>query len=270
MSSYETGVPADEGTSSGDLKERAVDTVAEVDAGAMYVAGVAGEEVGHVAQDVKSAARGFFDETKMQLADQASTQQRRAAQALRGTGDELMGLASGTTTGSGGMATSAVRSLGQQTRRAADWLEQREPADVVREVRGFARRHTGAFVMIALGVGIVAGRLTKALMSDAQRANGGSARGTAGARPMVTAGGMGATAGGMGATGGAGTMGTPGAMGTPGSMGTTGSMGAAGTGEAAGAGMGDTPIGDTLSDERGLSADETASGEWSPSGEAQR
>lgn len=261
MSSYETGVPADEGTSSGHLKERAVDTVAEVDAGAMYVAGVAGDEIGHVAQDVKSAARGFFDETKMQLADQASTQQRRAAQALRGTGDELTGLASGTTTGSGGMATSAVRSLGQQTRRAADWLEQREPADVVREVRGFARRHTGAFVMIALGVGIVAGRLTKALMSDAQRANGGSARGTADARPMVTAGGMGATGAGMGATG---------AMGTPGSMGTTGSMGAAGTGEAAGAGMGDTPIGDTLSDERGLSADETASGEWSPSGKAQR
>lgn len=216
MSTYETGAPTAEGASSGDMKERAVNTVAEVDAGAMYVAGVAGEEAANVAHDAKSAARGFFEETKSQLADQASSQQRRAAGALRSTGDELTGLASGTATGSGGMATSAVRALGQHTARAADWLEQREPADVVYEVRSFARRHTGAFVLIAVGVGIVAGRVSKALMADAR--DSGRAR-TAGAD---------ATA------------------------------------------VGDTPIGDTLSDEHGLSSDESASGEWSPSGEAQR
>ena len=34
--------------------------------------------------------------------------------------------------------------------------QDREPADLVREVRGFARRHTGVFLIAALGVGIVA------------------------------------------------------------------------------------------------------------------
>jgi hypothetical protein len=168
MSTYDTDPYANRSTSSGqgttgsgDMKERAVETVAEVDAGAMHVAGVAGEEVKGVAHDTKRAARGFFDETRAQLSDQASTQQRRAAGALRGTSDELQGLASGTATGSGGMATSAVRAVGEQTRRVADWLEQREPEDLVYEVRSFARRHTGAFLTIAVGVGVIAGRLTR-------------------------------------------------------------------------------------------------------------
>lgn len=268
MSTYETGSPADQSAGAGDMKERAVDTVAEVDAGAMYVAGVAGDEIGSVAHDVKDAARGFFDETRVQLADQASTQQRRAADALRGTGDELEGLASGTATGSGGMATSAVRAIGEQTRRAADWLEQREPADVVREVRGYARRHTGAFLVIALGVGIVAGRLTRALMADSH--NGSSSPGgTSGAqRPTLTA----ASTGMTGGT-------------------TTGRSGAAaaagGLGAATGTSDEGTPIADALADQapgdplssgtgrtpangQDASSGETAQGEWSPSGEARR
>jgi hypothetical protein len=257
MSTYDTEQSAGRSAATGDVKERAVDTVAEVDAGAKYVAGVAGEEAGSVAHDVKRAARGFFDETRTQLSEQASTQQRRAAGALRSTGDELEGLASGTASGAGGAATSAVRTIGQQTRRAADWLEQREPADVVREVRGFARRHTGAFLVIALGVGIVAGRLTRALVSDARSDSGmpnGSA-GRVGARPMVA---------------GNGTVGAP--------AGTAGTTGWNDTGVAA---DGDTPIGDALAGDQesmpttpgsqGLSpADDTAQNEWSPSGEARR
>ncbi|MFF2488406.1 hypothetical protein ACFVSU_18520 [Microbacterium sp. NPDC058062] len=255
MSSYETGSAADRGATgspagenpdTADVKERAVDSVAEVDAGAMYVAGVAGDEIQSVAHDVKDAAGGFFDETRVQLADQASTQQRRAADALRATGDELEGMASGTGAGSRGMATSAVRALGQQSRRAADWLEQREPADVVREVRGYARRHTGAFLLIALGVGIVAGRLTRALMNDAHSnaalPSGGSTR----ARPAVARG-----ADGQGATTAAGAQRTT----------------------ARDDVAGDTPIGDALATDQGvpslptgMGAAAAAPGEWSPSG----
>lgn len=190
MSTYDTGSSVDQSADAGDMKERAVESVAEVDAGAMYVAGVAGEEIGSVAHDVKDAARGFFEETRVQLADQASSQQQRAAGALRGTGEELEAMAAGAN-GSSGMATTAVRALGQHSRRAADWLEQREPADVVREVRGFARRHTGAFLVIALGVGIVAGRLTRALMADAH-GSGATTGAAAGHLPSRTAGQTGA------------------------------------------------------------------------------
>lgn len=286
MSTYETGSSADQSAGSGDMKERAVEAVAEVDAGAMHVAGVAGEEAGNVAHDAKRAARGFFDETRAQLSEQASTQQRRAAGALRSTGDELVGLASGSGSGSSGMATSAVRTVGTQTRRVADWLEQREPAEVVDEVRGFARRHTGAFLAIALGVGIVAGRLTRALMAD----NGGGASDTSGGgRSMSGAGGgmTGGMSGGMGSgTGMAGGVSGSGAI--PG--GAAGAAGAAGagsewSGSAAGSGAGETPIADALTTEQGDPlapgaegtgtsgqglADASATGEWSPGGEAQR
>ncbi|MGW9586110.1 hypothetical protein [Microbacterium sp. NPDC055455] len=261
MSTYDTDPYANRSTSSGqgttgsgDMKERAVETVAEVDAGAKHVAGVAGEEVKGVAHDAKRAARGFFDETRSQLSDQASTQQHRAAGALRSTSDELQGLASGTATGSGGMATSAVRAVGEQTRRVADWLEQREPADVVYEVRSFARRNTGAFLAIAAGVGVLAGRLTRALVSDARSGNG--TQGTlAAARPAY---GSGTTVGATGSVAGA---------------------TAAGLGTGAGAYEGDTPIGDSLASDP-LTGDPLAAGadpgltggadEWSATGEERR
>lgn len=267
MSTYETESSADQSAGSGGMKERAVDAVAEVDAGAMHVAEVAGEEASSVAHDAKRAARGFFEETRTQLSDQASSQQRRAADALRGTADELEGLASGTSTGSGGMATSAVRTIGRQTQRAADWLEQREPADVVREVRGFARRHTGAFLAIAVGVGLVAGRLTRALVSDAHSSGDGSGGVSTGPRP-----------GAMGTAGGA-SMGGAGVGGAPGWTDAPVGGGAAGTGYpqtgAAGAGQfsGDTPIGDALTTEQGTGdplAGGTAADEWSASDEARR
>lgn len=200
MSAFEQGTRDDAATTGDDVKERTIETVAEVDAGAKYVAGVAADEAAGTARDAKEAARGFFEETRTELASQAATQQRRAAHALRGTGDELESLAAGSNTS--GAATRAVRTLGQQTRHAADWLEQREPADVVREVRSFARRHTVAFVVGALAVGIVAGRVTRALMSDAQSGSstsGGSQAGSARAgatRPV----GAGAAMTGAGAT----------------------------------------------------------------------
>jgi len=251
MSTYDTEPSVNQSAGADDIKDRAVETVAEVDAGAMYVAGVAGEEAGSVAHDVKTAARGFFDETRTQLSDQASMQQRRAAGALRSTGDELRSMASGTASGSGGMATSAVRTIGEQTRRAADWLEQREPADVVRDVRGYARRHTGAFLVIALGVGIVAGRLTRALVSDArngdQGADGGL-RASRGTRPPLLAG-------------------TP----VAGWSDTTARTDAF----EAGGPEGDTPIGDALADDQSVgdplgAGAGTAQGEWSPRDQARR
>lgn len=273
MSTYDTDPYANQSmgsgqsTDSGDMKERVVDGVAEVDAGAKYVAGVAGDEAKSVAHDAKSAARGFLHETRTQLSDQASTQQRRAADALRSTSDEFAGLASGTATGSG-MATNAVRAVGEQTRRVADWLEQREPADVVYEVRTFARRHTGAFLAIATGVGLIAGRLTRALVSDARdsnRASNGSLAYYGGAQPAYS--------GGQPGYGGA----RPAlANGTPAGAGAT-AAGYGGT--AAGAGTvgyeGDTPIADALAgDPMTTGADPDATvrtgDEWSATGEARR
>lgn len=269
MTTQEMGSTAG-GESAGGPRERAVETVAEVDAAAMHVAGVAGDEAGRVARDAKEAARGFFDETKTQLSEQATAQQQRAAEALRTTGDELSEMSRSSS--GGGLATGLVRSLGDQSKHAASWLEQREPGDLVREVRGFARRHTGVFLVAALGVGLVAGRLTRALLSDGDgsgTASGSGSGAQGGAAP--------ATPGGAAGTGGATGVGAGASM--PAGTGT-------GTGSSTGTGapLGGTPIGDSLaagaSDastvRRGMSRPDvppTGAGtqdEWSPSGEAQR
>jgi hypothetical protein len=44
---------------------------------------------------------------------------------------------------------------------AAQWLESREPGDLLDEVKGFARRRPGAFLGIALGAGLLVGRVTR-------------------------------------------------------------------------------------------------------------
>ena len=264
MTTQEMGSTAG-GENAGGPRERAVETVAEVDAAATHVAEVAGDEAGRVAHDAKEAARGFFDETRTQLSEQATTQQHRAAEALRTTGDELSEMAQSSS--GGGLATGLVRNLGDQSKQAASWLDQREPGDLVREVRGFARRHTGIFLVAALGVGLVAGRLTRALLPEGNGSGGAS----------------GSAAGGQGGTPRATPVGVSGATGQGGAAGA-----GAGTGTGAGAGAGappsgGTPIGDSLAAgandpaavRRGMSRPDAPTGagaqdEWSPSGEAQR
>jgi hypothetical protein len=49
----------------------------------------------------------------------------------------------------------------------ADWLKNREPADLLGEVRSFARRKPGTFLLGALAAGVVAGRLARGA-KDAQ------------------------------------------------------------------------------------------------------
>jgi len=265
MSTYEDASRSGTPTGSEGVKERAVEGVAEAEAGAKHVAGVAGDEAGHVAHEAKDAARGFFAETRYQLSDQASSQQRRAAGALRSTGDELSQMADGAQ--SGGVAAGLVRGIGQQTQNVASWLDQREPADLVQEVRGFARRHTGAFVVAAIGIGIVAGRLTRALVAGNSEGGGGSS-GTGGRAQasFTNPGGQGATypSDATGAT-------------------TGGLAGGAAGGLTAGGAQGGTPIGDSLGGttggyggtgatdptltSAGSSLGEPGSDEWSTTGE---
>jgi len=166
-----SGTSGDGGGDAG-LKERATDAVGEVDQAAKHVAGVAGDEAGNVVHEAKDAARGFFAETKAQLTEQASHQQRRAAQALRATGDEFSRMADGSQ--DSGMAGALVSRLGEHASSVGAWLDAREPADIMREVRGFARRHTGAFIVGALAVGLVAGRLVRATVAASNGSGSGS------------------------------------------------------------------------------------------------
>ena len=86
---------------------------------------------------------------------------------LRGVGSQLHKMADAAE--EPGMVTDLVSQAASRVDSAASWLDEREPGDILEEVKSFARQRPGLFIAIAAGAGIVAGRLTKSLMSGDQR-----------------------------------------------------------------------------------------------------
>ncbi|MFE9655565.1 hypothetical protein [Micromonospora sp. NPDC006431] len=131
----------------------------------------AGGQVGHaaaeqgrqVAAQARQEARHLTGEATSQLHDQARTQQHRAAEGLRGLGRELGSMVD--RGGDSGMAGQAVRRAATVADRAAGWLDEREPGEVLDDVRGYARQHPGMFLAGAAVAGVLVGRLTRNLTS---------------------------------------------------------------------------------------------------------
>jgi hypothetical protein len=71
-----------------------------------------------------------------------------------------------------GPASEIARQTADRADRYADWLDKREPGDLVEEARSFARRRPGAFLLGATLAGVVVGRLTRGAV-DAARADSG-------------------------------------------------------------------------------------------------
>ncbi len=149
------------------------------------VAGTAAEQAGNVAQEVKTQARDLVGEARSQVKDQARSGQRRAADGIRAMSQELRQMAD---TGQSGTVSEVARQAASRVDGVADWLGQREPAELFEEVRMFARRRPGAFLLGAALAGVVVGRLTRGAV-DAARTDSGSTPYTAGpgyARTPVT------------------------------------------------------------------------------------
>lgn len=150
-------------TEGGGAKEQASKVGHEASESTKRVAGTATDEAKGVAREAKNQARDLYDEAKMELRDQASSQQHRAASNLRSMSDELHSMADRSE--DQGMASQLVSATASRAGDVAGWLEQREPGDILDEVRSFARRRPGAFIGIAAVAGLVVGRLTRGMMS---------------------------------------------------------------------------------------------------------
>ena len=120
---------------------------------------VAKSEVSNVASEAKYQARNLVDQTRSELRGQASNQQAQLASGLNSWASELGSMAS-RSEDSGPMtdlAQEASRRLGEMSH----WLDNHEPADVLQEVKRFARRRPVAFLALAAAAGVVAGRVTR-------------------------------------------------------------------------------------------------------------
>ena len=76
--------------------------------------------------------------------------------------------------GDSGLAGQVVRRAADAAQQAAGWLDEREPGEVLDDVRTYARRHPGTFLAGAAVAGLLVGRLTRGLTASAS-GNGRSA-----------------------------------------------------------------------------------------------
>ena len=133
------------------------------------VAGTAKEQAKKVTSEAATQVRGLVGQAQSQLREQASAQQSRAAQGIRTLGEQLNSMASGNMPEEG-PALNIVRSVAGRADAAASWLEARDPGSLLGEVKSFAARRPGTFIAIAALAGIVAGRLTTSLVTEAKEA----------------------------------------------------------------------------------------------------
>jgi hypothetical protein len=130
------------------------------------VASTAGEQASRVASEATAQARDLLKEGRGQLTEQAREGQRKAANGLRTLSDQLRQMAERSE--GQGMAPEVVRQAADRTGTVASWLEDREPGDLLGEVRRFARRKPGVFLASAALAGVVVGRLTRGVV-DAEK-----------------------------------------------------------------------------------------------------
>ncbi len=136
------------------------------------VAATAGHEAQRVTREAKDQVQQLWGQTRSQLNDQAATQQSRAASGLRELADQLGQMAD--SADQDGMARGLVDDVARRAHEAASWLDQRDPGSLLEEVRTYARRRPGAFLAIAAGVGLVAGRMSRSLVEEARDSDGSS------------------------------------------------------------------------------------------------
>ncbi len=129
------------------------------------VLGTAKEEAASVVTEAKTQAKDLFAQTQRELTEQAHTQQQRLAGGLRSVSDELDTMAANSD--GTGIAGDLVQQVSGRLSAAAAWLGDRDPGSVLTEVKRFARRKPGTFILAAAVAGIVVGRLTRALAANA-------------------------------------------------------------------------------------------------------
>ena len=178
MSQNTSGYPAT--TAAASPSEQPTSQVARDEAGGVartaadagrQVAGTAAEQAKTVAQEATAQARDLAGEARGQVQQQARNGQQKATDGIHALSAELREMA-----GSGaqqGTVSEVARQVADRADRLADWLGEREPGDLVEEVRAFARRRPGMFLTGAALAGVVVGRLTRGAV-DAARSESGT------------------------------------------------------------------------------------------------
>jgi hypothetical protein len=157
------GAPVDSGSGSSSTVDTGKSEAANVKDTAIDAAAgvkdVAKSEASNVAEEAKYQARSLVDQTRSELRGQASNQQSALAERLDGWASELGSMAS--RSDESGPMSDLAQEASRRVGEISNWLDNHEPADLLDEVKRFARRRPVAFLAIAAAAGVLAGRVTR-------------------------------------------------------------------------------------------------------------
>ena len=177
--------PTSQSPSTKDLaKERAAGVSSTAKESAQQVAGTATQQAGQVASEVSSQARNLVGDAKTAAQMQVNDQRDKAVGGLRSLGSELSSMAD--KSDEGGLAADIARQVADRVHQIADFLDGREPAELLEDVRSIARRKPGTFLIGAALAGVLAGRVTRGAVSAAKSDD--SAEVSTGYQPAVSTG----------------------------------------------------------------------------------
>jgi len=161
-------------------KDQATQVAATAKQAGAQVAGSVQEQAGKVTAEAGRQARDLLSQAQSELNEQAAATRQRACEGLHALADELSAMVRASD--QDGPATDLARQAADRAHQAAGWLADRDPGSLLNEVRSFARRRPGAYLAIALGAGVLAGRLTRGLTASSDE-DGADVRPTAATSP---------------------------------------------------------------------------------------
>jgi hypothetical protein len=150
------------------------------------VASTAADQAKQVTQETKRQAQDLVQQGRRQLQDQARNGQQKAGQGLNEIAQQLRTMVQGGGEAPTGPAADLVTQAGDKVEQLATWIQDREPGDLVVELRNFARRKPGVFLLGAALAGVVAGRLTTGVVAAHKDESSSGTTGTGGyAQPVA-------------------------------------------------------------------------------------
>lgn len=138
--------------------------VASTAAGAAgEVAGTAKQEASNVVNETVTQAKNLTGQVKEQAQQQVSAQSQKLTGSLRGLSEQL---SNGDTSGVVGQVLTEV---GERVQGLADHLETVGPEGLLDDLRSYARRSPGMFLLGMAAAGFVSGRLVKGMTAGGQQ-----------------------------------------------------------------------------------------------------
>lgn len=135
-----------------------------------HVATVATDQAKEVASEAGQQAKSLLQQARSELTESLTSQQNRVADALHALSKELGSMASKSE--QDGLATDLASQASRQVGGVAHWVSEREPGMLVTELKDLARSKPGTFLAAAAGIGLLAGRITRAAQAGPAEKDG--------------------------------------------------------------------------------------------------